>query len=851
MNSDEIRLKFLKYFESRGHAVLPGSSLIPKDPTVLLTLAGMLQFKPVFMGLEKPLHSRAATVQKCVRTNDIENVGHTARHHTFFEMLGNFSFGDYFKKEAIAFAWELITKDFNIDHKRLHIAVFEDDEESVKLWEAIAGEAGRRVVKLGEDNNFWAAGPTGPCGPCSEIYYDLGEKFGCGQTSCAPGCECDRFLEIWNLVFMEFNRDEAGKLTPLPKKNIDTGMGLERIASVLQGVDSNFETDLFIPIIDAIKKYGVDPGQVSLRIISDHIRAAAHLIADGLVPGNEGRNYVLRRIIRRAVMHGRKIGIREAFLGRLSDIVVELGKVFYKELQDKKNHIAKIISLEEEGFGRTIEQGSEVLNEILSRSSSGVVEGKDIFRLYDTFGFPYELTKEIALERGFGLDATGFDIEMEKQKTRSREKSSKTKALEAVPQVKGYPATEFVGYEMLETEAVVLGAVGAYGNTPVPDGPVFIILDRSPFYVESGGQDSDKGWIEVEKNRIEIKRLVKTADGVILHQIEGGLFPQKGEKVRAEVDRDVRRLIAGHHTSTHLLHAALRKVLGEHVKQSGSFVTSDRFRFDFNSAEALKAEELRQIEEMINGWIDGKMHVETISTTLDEAKKMGAMALFDSKYATVGAYSDTPVLRLIKIDDISMELCGGTHVRNTSEIGMFKIMKEGAIAQGVRRIEAVAGKAAQEYMRQKEEAGEKERAKAEAKVKAKEEEEEQKKEALSMVEGLIKNAEQAGNINFVYKEFKAFPMPVLKEPADRIIKKLKNSLVVFISRFDDKVLILTAVSSDLQSKGFHAGNIVKELASVVGGRGGGRADMAEAGGKDVHNTGKIHDEIKRILVNLV
>ena len=830
MRSSEIRRNFLKYFEDKGHAVLQGSSLIPKDPTVLLTLAGMLQFKPVFLGLEQARVKRATTVQKCIRTNDIENVGHTARHHTFFEMLGNFSFGDYFKKEAISFAWELLTKEFNIDAKKLFIAVYDKDDESAEIWKKDVGISENRLIRLGEDNNFWAAGPTGPCGPCSEIYYDLGEKFGCGNTACAPGCDCDRFLEIWNLVFMEFNRDGAGKLTPLPKKNIDTGMGLERITSVLQGVSSNFETDLFLPIIDkvcATAKISEWKNNSSVKIIADHARAASFLVSDGLTPGNEGRNYVLRRIIRRAVMHGRKIGIRDFFISGLVDTVNEVMGDFYIGFSKDLNNIKRVIGSEEESFGKTLETGMEILEEVIGRSGGGRISGKDAFKLYDTYGFPVEMTKEIAQDRGFSVDMEGFEQCLNGQKEKSKS-SSKKFNLGAVPQIKGYPATEFVGYDLTDCEASVLDVIDN-----------FVVLDKTPFYVESGGQDSDRGWLVVEKNRIEISKLLKTSEGVILHRISGGIIPKKGEKVRAEVNKEIRAMIAAHHTATHLLHAALRKVLGEHVKQSGSFVGSDKFRLDFSSAEALKAEELKQVENMVNDIVRKAINVTTIITTPEEARKLGAMALFDEKYGDK--------VRMVVIGDISKELCGGTHVRNTSEIGAFKIMKEGAIAQGIRRIEAVSGKNAAEFERRKKEEMEKENAAADLKEKNKKEEKEQEKQAIAKADAVIKTKEG----NLIFFEFKQYKSAPLNQLANYINDKGSSNVIVFTSVFPDKVSIICSVSPDLINKGYNAGNIVRELAAVIGGKGGGRPDTAEAGGRDVANKDKIRDKAKEVLARIV
>ncbi len=802
MKSSDIRSAFLKYFEGKGHTVLPGSSLIPKDPTVLLTVAGMLQFKPVFLGLEKSSVPRAVTVQKCIRTNDLENVGRTARHHTFFEMLGNFSFGDYFKKDAIAFAWELLTAHFNLAKSRLWIAVYEKDEESSGIWSDKIGVSRDRIVRLGEDNNFWSAGPTGPCGPCSEIYYDLGEKFGCGRSDCAPGCDCDRFLEVWNLVFMEFNRDEKGVLSPLPKKNIDTGMGLERIASVLQDVPTNFDTDLFTPLIGRIKGIASPEGKdaaVSAKIIADHVRAATFLVCDGLTPGNEGRDYVLRRIIRRAAMHGRRIGIKGAFIAELSKKVSETMGGFYPELKKNEAHISSTLKTEEDNFGRTLESGMEMLEEMIGRSAGGIVSGRDAFKLYDTYGFPLEMTKEVASERGLGVDLEGFESAMRGQQERSKQ-SSKKYSMGALPQVTGYPATEFTGYESLESESKVLGVVQG-----------FVVLDRSPFYVESGGQDSDRGWLVIEKNKIEIRRLAKTADGIILHGIGSDIMPVAGEKVRAIVSSEIRSMIAAHHTSTHLLHAALRKVVGEHAVQRGSFVGSDKFRMDFTSTDALKAEELKRIEDIVNDAINRKLNVKTTVTTPDEAKKAGAVALFGEKYGNK--------VRMVEVEGVSRELCGGTHVKNTSEIALFKIMKEGAIAQGIRRIEAVSGKPAEEYMRRLEEEKTKVLEAEESKRKKKEEEKKQEAE----IKNIPVISEDIAGFRSIFFNKDGFDPKI----AGSYLRDSIQSAVADIALGTTGPSMIVVSSPKAVKKGFDSSKMLKVLLSDVGGKGGGRPDFAQ------------------------
>ncbi len=837
VKSYDIRAKYLKFFEGRGHKILPGSSLIPKDPTVLLTLAGMLQFKPIFLGIEKPEVSRATTVQKCIRTNDIENVGHTARHHTFFEMLGNFSFGDYFKKDAIAFAWELITKEYNLDKNRLYIAVYEKDDESEAIWIKDQGINLNRIIRLGEDNNFWAAGPTGPCGPCSEIYYDMGEKYGCGKPDCAPGCDCDRFLEIWNLVFMEFNRDETGSLTPLPKKNIDTGMGLERITSILQNVPSNFDTDLFVGVMGSAAKLTAHKDKInniSLRIIADHARAASFLISDGLVPGNEGRNYVLRRIIRRAVMHGRKIGIHGLFMNKLVEDICSVMGDFYTDLNASKPHIIKTMLLEEESFGRTIESGMEMVEKVIAKTSGGILSGEDAFKLYDTYGFPLELTKEIAKDKGFELDIDGFEKEMARQVERSKASSSKAFASAEIPQVKGLPETEFVGYEQLKTDATVIDVLNNY-----------VILDKTPFYAESGGQDSDKGWLICGEKKVAIKRLIKTAEGVILHQVDGDYMPAKGETVEAIVDNDVREKVAAHHTSTHLLHAGLRKVLGNHVQQKGSSVAHDRFRLDFAHPMALKPEEVESVEKLVNDAIREAIPVSTAITTIDEAKQDGAMALFDAKYGEK--------VRLVRIGDFSKELCGGTHVSNTSVIGSFKIVKEGAIAQGIRRVEAVSGDLAKEYEALKKLEADKVQLAMIEKEKEKAEEKQRNTEALAMAAGLIEGCENIGSVKLVFQPFSGFRTSSLKILADEMMKKDNALVSVLFSFSEDKVSIVSAVSSMPLSLGIKAGDIVKQLSAQIGGKGGGRPDIAEAGAKisATDDRAIIHEKLRATTLELL
>ena len=692
MKGKEIRKIFLDFFKERGHEIVPGSSLIPADdPTLLFTNAGMVQFKKVFLGEEKRPYKRAASCQKCVRAggkhNDLENVGYTARHHTFFEMLGNFSFGDYFKKEAIAFAWELVTRVFSLPRERLYITIYEKDDEAGELWKKIAGLSEDRIVKLGEKDNFWAMGDTGPCGPCSEIIYDQGEKFGCGKPDCRPGCDCDRYLEIWNLVFMQYERNEKGELKPLPKGCIDTGMGLERITAVLQGVPTNYDTDLFAPIIKKISEITgrefkeSKETEVAFKVIADHIRASVFLIAEGLIPSNEGRGYVLRRIIRRAERFGKILGLKEPFLYNLVEPVVSEWGDVYPEIKKTQEHVKNILKIEEEKFLETLETGLEILEKEvkkLKNQNKNFIPGDLLFKLYDTYGFPYDLVRDYVISMGFSLDLEGF----EKLRTQAREKSRKTwkGEMEKIPEeikniVQQGVKTEFVGYETDEVKAKVISFV--------KDKNYYLITDRTAFYPEGGGQVSDTGVVLGEKAKAEVLE-VRRAGDLIFHKVKliEGSF-KEGEEVFMKIDVERRRNAERHHTATHLLHSALRKVLGEHVRQSGSLVAPDRLRFDFTHFKTLSPEEIKKVEKLVNEWILANYPVEIMFMKKEEAEKLGAMALFEEKYGEV--------VRVVKIGDISIELCGGTHVKRTGDIGLFKIIAETGVASGIRRIEAVSG----------------------------------------------------------------------------------------------------------------------------------------------------------------
>jgi alanyl-tRNA synthetase len=679
LSAGEIRQKFLQFFAAKGHKVLPGSSLVPADPTVLLTLAGMLQFKPIFLGQEKAAQKRAATVQKCIRMVDVERVGQTPRHHTFFEMLGNFSFGDYFKKEAIQFAWELLTKEFKIPVLKLKIAVFEKDDEAFEIWHSDIGLPKEIIFRLDEENNFWSAGPTGPCGPCSEIYYDTGSEHGCGKPDCAPGCDCDRWLEIWNLVFIQYNRNDKGELIPLKQKGIDTGMGLERIASVLQGVADNFETDLFAPLIKQVETLAENSNRTSVRIIADHCRAVTHLIADGVYPANGGRGYVLRRLIRRAISHGRKMGIDQPFLRDLSRSVIKSMGDAYPGLKEKEPAILQTIKEEEDGFLATLEAGLKWFAELAKQKE---IDGGAAFKLHDTYGFPIELTLELAKEQGLNVDLAGFEREMEIQRERARQTGISEKKVDlASLDLAHVNQTNFTGYEKTADEGKVQ-AVFAEKN--------LVVLDKSPFYGESGGQVGDTGILTWDGRDVLVVNTLVSPKGVILHQVAETGALKKELKVKATIDSSRRLATQANHTATHLLHKALRDTLGEHVKQAGSYVGPDKLRFDFNHFHALTLEQLEKVEKIVNGKIAEKLKVEVLKKSYKEAVQLGAMALFGEKYGDS--------VRVLKIGDYSLELCGGTHVKNTAEITFFKIMSESALGSGVRRLEAIAGPAAKVYI---------------------------------------------------------------------------------------------------------------------------------------------------------
>lgn len=848
MSGNMLRQKFLQFFASKDHLILPSYSLIPEnDPTLLMIGAGMAPFKPFFTGKLQPPKPRIATSQKCVRTGDIENVGRTARHHTFFEMLGNFSFGDYFKREAIAWAWEFLTEHLEIPAAQLWITIHPTDDEAYEIWEKEIGISPDRIIKLAD--NFWEIGP-GPCGPCSEIYVDLGEERGCGSPECAIGCDCDRYLEIWNLVFTQFDRDEQGNYQPLAKKNIDTGAGLERIASVLQNKRSNFETDLLFPIIEyAAQEAGVTYGQaahtdVSLKVIADHARSMTVMIADGILPSNEGRGYVLRRIIRRAVRHGRLMGIEKTFLVQAVDAAVAIFAEPYPDLLDKQEYIKKVVQQEEERFQATLAQGIELLNKqiaALEENKQTVLSGSAAFKLYDTFGFPWELTAEILAEHTMELDQAAFDREMDEQRDRARAARQENQRV-ALPDLAGL-AVEQLSYNENAGQATIvrMWKDGKLTEEARDGEEAAVILDVTSFYAEGGGQVGDSGWLDGPLGKMAVTTARRLPNGAIYHLgfIHEGVL-KVGETVKLAADAGRRLATARNHTATHLLQAALKHSLGVHVNQAGSSVGPDRLRFDFSHFSAVTAEELAGIEQYVNAVILQSIPVKAIETSQDRAKEMGAMALFGEKYGDI--------VRVVCIDEWSKELCGGTHVENTAQIGLFKILSESGVASGVRRIEAVTGSGAIRYFNDQD----KILSAAAGLLKTRPEELVNRLESLMShmkeleaglnaantrlakleVQKLIDSLQEVNGIQVVTGVVNSADIDGLRSAADIVRAKLVCGVVVLASIVgSDKVNFVAMATKDAVARGIHAGNIVKEAAKIAGGGGGGRPDMAQAGGK--------------------
>ena len=845
MTGNEIRKAYLDFFESKKHLKLHSFSLVPEnDPSLLLIGAGMAPLKPYFTGKLVPPSYRVTTSQKCIRTGDIDNVGRTARHHTFFEMLGNFSFGDYFKKEAITWAWEFLTEVLELDTNKLYVTVYPEDEEAYDIWHNIVGLADERIFKL--EDNFWEIG-EGPCGPDSEIFYDLGPERGCGKPTCNVGCDCDRYLEIWNLVFTQFNKTKDGSYEPLEKKNIDTGAGLERLASVIQQKESNFETDLLFPIMQRVidvcrGDYNNKEQKIAVKVIGDHIRAVTMMIGDGILPSNEGRGYVLRRILRRAVRFGRVLGIEEAFLADLVDIVIDMYKEAYPELAERKELIKTVIATEEAQFSATLAQGLELLNAMIEDADgTGVLAGEKVFKLYDTFGFPVELTEEIVQEHGMTIDHDGFDKAMKAQQERARAARAKVSAKVATPDTTGLDQSALVKDEnAVNARVVLIGIDGAAVERAEKDTAITIILDKTPFHAEGGGQIGDTGYITGPSGKAEVTDTKSLANGLtymIAIVTEGSL--SKGDEVDITVDK-VRNLdIARNHTATHLLQAALRKVLGTHVNQAGSLVTPERLRFDFTHFSPMTNEELAEVEKEVNRQIMKNVDLEIEEMPVDDAIKKGAMALFGEKYGDI--------VRVVNVPGFSCELCGGSHVPNTSVIGSFRIVGESGTGTGIRRIEAVTGKAAHEravadavllqevatLLKSKEEDIP---AKIEQLLTALKEAEREvaqlsHKLATSSLDDILAAKEEIHGVSVTAASVTADSAEGLRDMADMVLDKV-GGIVLLGAVQGDKVSFVCKVDKELTKQGYHAGKIVKAAAVAAGGGGGGRPDMAQAGGKD-------------------
>ncbi|HEY5556913.1 alanine--tRNA ligase [Acetobacterium sp.] len=859
---NEIREKYLEFFESKGHMRLNSFPLVPiNDKSLLLINSGMAPLKPYFTGDEIPPQKRVTTCQKCIRTPDIENVGKTARHGTFFEMLGNFSFGDYFKKQAIPWAWEFCTEVMEIPEDKIWISIYLDDDEAFDIWHQDVGIPIERIVRLGKEDNFWEHG-LGPCGPCSELYFDRGEEYACDSPTCSVGCDCDRYVEFWNLVFTQFNKDEAGNYNLLPKPNIDTGMGLERLAVVMQGVDTIFEIDTVAHVLNYICKkagvtYGKDPeNDVSIRVITDHIRSVTFMMADGVMPGNEGRGYVLRRLLRRAVRHGKLLGIKDLFLFDVAKEAIRVSESAYPELKEKQDFIQKLIRIEEENFKETIDLGMVILNKEIEKilaMKEKIFPGSVAFKLYDTYGFPFDLTKEIIEERGLTIEIAEFEKEMQAQRNRARQDRRDSDLAVWVDDpfnpLGADAVNNFVGYDNLAVEGTILGL---YVNdelmeVAMPGDEVLVLLDQTSFYAESGGQTGDHGTILKENGRIEINDCKKGSLGRHIHSgmVKSGTFTV-GETVVTEVDKKRREAVQRNHTSTHLLHRALKQVLGDHVEQAGSFVSPDRLRFDFNHFQGMTRTEKRQVEEIVNAAVLEAYDVSIFETNIDNAKALGATALFGEKYGEI--------VRIVKVGDFSTELCGGCHITNSANVGLFKILSEGGVAAGVRRIEAATGfnalkvvekmddtlidvsnlmKTNPEQLLEKvnelaEIGKQKERIIAELKQKS----------AGNMVADIQSKMIIVNEVQVTISEVENMQMDELRNISDLLKDQMGSGVVLLGSVHDEKVNFIATATKDIVKRGFHAGKLVKEVATVAGGGGGGRPDMAQAGGKHPEKLGE-------------
>ena len=853
---NELRKMFLDFMESKGHLVMKSFSLVPQgDKSLLLINAGMAPLKPYFTGAEIPPRTRVSTCQKCIRTGDIENVGKTARHGTFFEMLGNFSFGDYFKKEAIAWSWEFLTEVVGLDPERLYPSVYLEDDEAFEIWNKEIGIPAERIFRFGKEDNFWEHG-AGPCGPCSEIYYDRGEKYGCGKEGCTVGCECDRYMEVWNNVFTQFENDGNGNYETLKQKNIDTGMGLERLAVVVQDVDSIFDVDTICSLRNLVceiagKEYGKEYNDdVSIRLITDHIRSATFMISDGIMPTNEGRGYVLRRLIRRAARHGRLLGIQGDFLAKLSAEVINGSKDGYPELEEKKDFIFKVLTNEENQFNKTIDQGLRILSDMeeeMRAAGEKTLSGENAFKLYDTYGFPLDLTKEILEEKGYGIDEKGFQAAMEEQRVKAREAREVTNYMGAdatvYDEIDASVTTEFVGYEHLsfDSEITVLTTEEEIAASLMEGQKGTVFVKETPFYATMGGQEGDTGVIETENGRFVVEDTIKLRGGKFGHvgHMESGML-SKGETASLKVNTSARRDTEKNHSATHLLQKALKTVLGTHVEQKGSLVTSDRLRFDFAHFQAMTPEEIEKTEALVNEQIQAGLSVTTDVMDIEEAKKSGAMALFGEKY-------DQKV-RVVSMGDFSKELCGGTHVSNTSSIMLFKILSESGIAAGVRRIEALTGNAVLEYYKKQEallqEASRVLKANSgeilekishlqeEVKTLQSENESLKSKMAQGSLGNVMDKVVEVEGVKLLAAKVEGVDMNGLRDLGDSLKEKLGEGVVLLAAVNGGKVNLLAMVTEAAQKAGAHAGNLVKAAAAIVGGGGGGRPNMAQAGGKN-------------------
>ncbi|MCC3501124.1 MAG: alanine--tRNA ligase [Microcoleus sp. PH2017_15_JOR_U_A] len=872
LGGSQIRQTFLDFYAQRGHKILPSASLVPEDPTVLLTIAGMLQFKPIFLGQRTAESPRATTSQKCIRTNDIENVGRTARHHTFFEMLGNFSFGDYFKKQAIAWAWELSTEVFGLPASNLVVSVFREDDEAFAIWRDEIGIPGDRIQRMGEADNFWQSGPTGPCGPCSEIYYDFhperGDNIDLEDDS--------RFIEFYNLVFMQYNKDAEGNLTPLQNQNIDTGMGLERMAQILQKVPNNYETDLIFPIVQSAAEIaGIDYHnsdenvKVSLKVIGDHIRAVVHMIADEIRASNVGRGYILRRLIRRVVRHGRLIGIQGEFTVRVAESAIALSEAVYPNVRSREAQIKAELAREEAQFLKTLERGEKLLEEIVDRTKQQTnqqISGQDAFTLYDTYGFPLELTQEIAEEQGITVDLDGFEVAMKEQQTRAKEahqtidltvQGSLDKLAETIQ------GTEFVGYAELSSlaEIKVILVDGQAVESAEAGTEVQVVLNQTPFYAESGGQLGDKGYLQSGENGqsllVRVDDVKKESDFFVhFGFVERGTL-KVGDSLTAKIDNSGRRRIQANHTATHLLQSALRKIVDDSISQAGSLVSTERLRFDFNSPRAVTVAELQKIEDRVNSWIAEAHAAEVAEMPIAQAREKGATAMFGEKYGDV--------VRVIDFPGVSMELCGGTHVSNTAEIGLFKIVSEAGVAAGTRRIEAVSGQAVLDYLNVRDrvvrDLGDRFKAKPEelpnritnlqnelkdtlkqlAAVKS--------ELAIAKSDQLLAKAESIGEFKIIVAQLGDVDAEALKTAAERLQQKLGNAAVVLASIPEpDKVSLVAAFSPEVNKKGLQAGKFIGGIAQICGGKGGGRPNLAQAGGRDASKLQSALESARNLLV---